>query len=104
MLLAFVPFDSSVWKTGCLLTYNLPLAQGIAAQLAGRSGPREARRSDDASGGSFGGGGGGGRFARRGSESAAAERRSAQERLYSMDLDRVLAGERQLLWGCVLRA
>ena len=25
VLLAFVPFDSSVCKTGCLLTYNLPL-------------------------------------------------------------------------------
>lgn len=65
------------------------LLQGAAAQLAGRLGSKDARRSDDVGSGSFGGGG---RFARRGSESAAAERRSAQERLYSLDLDRVRAG------------
>jgi RNA recognition motif 2 len=72
-----------------MVTRQVALQQSIATQLPGRLGPKDARRSDDASGG----GGGGGRFARRGSESAAAERRSAQERLYSLDLDRVLAGE-----------
>lgn len=65
-------------------------AQGAAAQLAGRLGSKDTRRSDDVGSGNFGGGG---RFARRGSESAAAERRSTQERLYSLDLDRVRAGD-----------
>lgn len=57
--------------------------------MAGRLGPKDHRRPEDAGG--FGGGAGG-RFARRGSDGAASERRSAQERLYSLDLDRVLAG------------
>lgn len=58
--------------------------------MVGRLGPKDHRRPEDAGG--FGCGAGG-RFARRGSEGAAAERRNAQERLYSLDLDRVLAGE-----------
>lgn len=83
---------------------RLCVLQGAAAQLAGRLGPKDSRRSEDASGsfGSSGGGGGGGRFARRGSESAASERRSAQERLYSLDLDRVLAGEDSRLMNHLL--
>ena len=61
--------------------------QGAAAQLAGRLGPR-----DRAESGGFGGAGGSNRFSRRPDGAQAAERRSAQERLYSLDLDRVLAG------------
>jgi len=70
------------------------LQSQASAQLGGRAGSKDMgpRRSEEGLPHSNSGSGFGGRFARRAEGGAAQERRSAQDRLYSLDLDRVLAG------------